>query len=443
MTEKVRTRFAPSPTGYLHVGGARTALYNFLYARRHGGTFILRIEDTDRERSEDRFTQAILDSLSWLGINWDEGPVFQSQRLDRYREAAEKLLASGEAYCDEDPEKGRAVKMRMPRRIIKVPDLVHDEIEFDASLNDDFVIIKSDGFPAYNFACVVDDADLAITHVIRGDEHLSNMPRQLVLYEALGLPAPQFAHIPMILGPDGAKLSKRHGATSVTEYHDKGFLPEALANFVALLGWSPGNDLEIMSIEDMCGLFDLSRARKNASRFDNEKLMWMNGQYLMNLPAERLAADIREYLVRKNVDLAGYDDVWMTRLAEAYRIRIKTLDDLYVAAAYVFADEIEYDPASMKKVLEKEGVLDVLSASRDILAAQDDWASDRLEERFRVFCEETGRALGKVAQPIRVAVTGSTASPPIFETLALLGRDKSLSRIDSVLKRLPTASSPE
>ena len=328
MTDGVRTRFAPSPTGYLHVGGARTALYNYLYARHNGGTFLLRIEDTDQKRSDESMTTAILDSMTWLGIAWDEGPIFQSKRLDLYRQTADELLAEGVAYWDEDPEKGRAIKMRMPKHIIRVPDLIHDIVEFDGSLAEDFVIIKSDGYPSYNFACVIDDTDLGITHVIRGDEHLSNMPRQLVLYEALGYTPPKFAHIPMILGPDGAKLSKRHGATSVGEYRDRGFLPETLVNFVALLGWSPGNDLEIMTIAQMVELFSIDRCRPVSSRFDNDKLLWMNGQYIMGLPVERLADEMRDYLAQRGVDVAGKDADWMKHLALAFRERIKTLEEL-------------------------------------------------------------------------------------------------------------------
>lgn len=436
MTQGVRTRFAPSPTGFLHVGGARTALYNFLFARQNGGKFLLRIEDTDLQRNEDRFVQTILESMTWLGMDWDEGPYYQSQRLAGYRAAADELLAEGVAYWEEDPEKGRAIKMRMPRTgTIKVPDLIHEVVEFDASLLEDFVIIKSDGYPSYNFACVVDDTELGITHVIRGDEHLSNMPRQLVLYDAMGFTPPKFAHIPMILGPDGAKLSKRHGATSVTEYREKGFLPEALINFVALLGWSPGGDLEIMSIVDMVEKFDIARVRKVSSRFDNDKLLWMNGQYFMMLPIERLAREMRDYLASRDVDLSGRDEAWMGLFASAYRERIKTLEELLAASRFLFTDTVEYDPAAVKKVLDKEGARDTLAAVRDVLAAENDWQPARLEEAFKAFCEKNGLPMGKVAQPIRVAVTGSNVSPPIFETLALMGREKALARIDETLKK--------
>jgi len=442
MTYHVRTRFAPAPTGYLHVGGARTALYNYLYARRNGGVFILRIEDTDQERSSEESTQAILDSLAWLGITWDEGPFHQSRRLEGYRAAADKLLASGHAYYEEDADKRRAIKMRMPEGVIKVPDLIHDQVEFDASLGDDFVIVKSDGFPTYNFACVVDDADLGITHVIRGDEHLSNMPRQLALYEALGLAPPKFAHIPMILGQDGAKLSKRHGATSVTEYRDRGFLPEALVNFVALLGWSPGNDLEIMSLADMCAKFDIDRVRKVSSRFDNEKLLWMNGQYLMNLPVDLLAARMRQYLTARNVDLSRYGDEWMKRFALAYRERAKTFEELRTSSKFLFSDAAEYDAAAVSKVLGKEGAIQTLRGVRDVLAGESEWLPERLEAAFREFCAAKGLALGKAAQPVRVAVTGTNVSPPLFETLVLLGRERSLSRIDGVLAKYGPAGEP-
>lgn len=431
----MRTRFAPSPTGFLHVGGARTALYNYLHARATGGEFVLRIEDTDRERSEERYTKAILDSLKWLGIEPDEGPHFQSERLEVYGEAAERLLASGAAYHDDDPEKGRAVKMRMPHGIVRVPDLMHENVQFDTSLEDDFVIVKSDGYPAYNFACVVDDSGMGITHVIRGDEHLSNMPRQMVLYEALGLEPPKFAHIPMILGPDGAKLSKRHGATSVGEYHRHGYLPEALVNFVALLGWSAGDDVEIMSLGEMCEKFDISRIRKVSSQFDNEKLAWMNGQYIMKLPVERLATELAEYLESRGVEVSAFDEAWMRGFAEAYRERMKTLADVVEPSRFFFTESIEYTPKAVKKVLARDGALERLSAMHGILAAETEWTAEKLEACFRSYCEQEAVGLGKVAQPVRVAVTGTTVSPPIFETLTLLGRERALARIEDVLEK--------
>jgi glutamyl-tRNA synthetase len=394
----------------------------------------LRIEDTDRKRSEDAYTDAILDSLSWLGITWDEGPYFQSERLDLYTAASRKLLDSAAAYWDEDPEKGRALKMKMPDEIIEVSDLIHGTVEFDASLADDFVIIKSDGYPSYNFACVVDDVEMGITHVIRGDEHLSNMPRQLTIYRALGLEPPPFAHIPMILGPDGSKLSKRHGAASVGEYRKNGFIPEALVNFVALLGWSPGDDTEIMSLEDMRRRFDLSRVRKVPSQFDNTKLLWMNGQYIMDLPLDRLAAEVRDYLSLKGVDVTGFSDEWMATFIDAYRQRMKTLDDAYAASSFIFGDDLEYDPAVVSKILGRDGAMDTLADVRSVLAAQREWSVDALETALRGYCEEKGLGLGKVAQPVRVAVTGTNVSPPIFEVLVLIGRERALARIDRVLQ---------
>ena len=431
----VRTRFAPSPTGYLHVGGARTALYNYLFARANGGEFVLRIEDTDRERSEDSYTRTIRDSLTWLGIPWDDGPYYQSERRELYRAAAAQLLESGAAYWDEDPEKGRAVKMKMPDRIAKVPDLIHGTVEFDTSLADDFVIIKSDGYPSYNFACVVDDHEMGITHVIRGDEHLSNMPRQLLLYEALEIDQPKFAHIPMILGPDGAKLSKRHGATSVGEYIRRGLLPEALINFIALLGWSPGDDREIMSLEEMAAAFTIDRVRKVPSQLDNEKLQWMNGQYIMSLSDERLAEVMGDFFVMNGVDIAGRSGEWMKHVAVAYRQRMKTLDDGLAASRFIFVDTIPYEPKAVRKVLGKEGASERLADARKILAGEDDWTVENLESRFKEYCEREGVGFGKVAQPLRVAVTGGMVSPPIFETLYLVGRERSLERIDRVLEK--------
>jgi len=435
MSDSVKTRFAPSPTGHLHVGGARTALYNFLFARAEGGTFLLRIEDTDRARSEDRFTDAILENLQWLGIRWDEGPYHQSERMERYREAAERLLEEGKAYQDEDPERGTAVRLRMPDGQIVLDDLIHGRVEFDASLAPDFVILKSDGFPTYNFACVVDDAEMGITHVIRGDDHLSNTPSQLAAYEALRLEPPAFAHIPMILGPDGQRLSKRHGATSVEEYRKRGYVPEALVNFIALLGWSPGDDREIMTLEEMCESFRISRVNRDPSRFDTEKLRWMGGQYIREMPVERLVEDIKTYFADRGEDLSERSAAWLEKFAEAYRIRMKTLEELYEASRYLFEDSLEYDPKAVKKVLGKDGAIDRLRRAREMLAAREEWRSGELEEDFRGFCEREGVGLGKVAQPVRVAVTGSTASPPIFDTLELVGRERALARIDEALSK--------
>ncbi|MDO8140158.1 MAG: glutamate--tRNA ligase family protein, partial [Candidatus Brocadiales bacterium] len=280
MSSNVRVRFAPSPTGYLHIGGARTALFNWLFARHNKGVFILRVEDTDQQRSTEESTKAIFDSMKWLGLDWDEGPYYQSQRLSIYKQYAEKLVEHGKAFYDTDAEGRKAIRFRMQDEITEFNDLIHGAITFDAALIEDFVILKADGFPTYNFACVVDDADMDITHIIRGDDHISNTPKQIALYKAFGFNTPEFAHIPMILGEDGSRLSKRHGATAVTDYRDKGYLSHALVNFLALLGWSPGNDQEIISITEMIEKFTLKRVNKTSAQFNNTKLDWMNGQYI-------------------------------------------------------------------------------------------------------------------------------------------------------------------
>ena len=317
--EEMRVRFAPSPTGLLHIGGARTALYNWLIARHQGGTFILRIEDTDQTRSTQDATDQIIDSLQWMGLDWDEGPIHQSDRLDLYRKNVEELLSAGQAYEDED-ERGRAVRLRVSREEpIRVVDSVHGEVSFERELIEDFVIRKADAFPTYNFACVVDDHDMGITDVVRGDDHISNTPRQLLIYEALGWEPPRFAHVPMILGEDGQRLSKRHGATGVDEYREMGILPEALVNFLALLGWSPGQDREIMTRAEMVEEFDLDRVRRTASQFDTEKLAWMNSQHMQLLEetdlADRIARRLRERFS------AEVDEDVSRRLAAIYRVR--------------------------------------------------------------------------------------------------------------------------
>ena len=318
MTSKVKVRFPPSPTGFLHIGGARTALYNWLFARHHDGEFILRIEDTDQLRSSKEATQTILDSLTWLGLDWDDGPYYQSNRLNIYQEYVDKLLKEGNAFHVDDPEKGRAVRFKIKEGTTDFDDLIHGNISFDTSLIEDFIIQKADGFPSYNFACVVDDGVMEITHVIRGDDHISNTPRQIALYKALGFDIPKFAHIPMILGEDGSRLSKRHGAASVTEYRDKGYLPEAIINFIALLGWSPGNDQEFLTKQEMIEKFSLKRVNKTSARFDNTKLDWMTGQYIMNMPTKSLIKELYPYIEKAGFDTESITDEWLYKLVDLY-----------------------------------------------------------------------------------------------------------------------------
>ncbi|MFA5794608.1 MAG: glutamate--tRNA ligase [Candidatus Brocadiia bacterium] len=431
---KVRVRFAPSPTGYLHIGGARTALYNYLFARHHNGTLVLRIEDTDQVRSTDESMKAIIDSLKWLGIDWDEGPFFQSDRKDIYRQYAQKLLDEGKAVYEEDPAKGKAVVFKMPPGpAIQMNDLIHGIIKFEREFVGNIVLIKSDGFPTYNFACVVDDSEMNITHVIRGDDHVSNTPKQVILYEALGKPVPKFAHIPLIMGEDGSRLSKRHGHTSVGEYMDIGYLPEAMFNFLSLLGWSAGDDVELMSRDDVIKRFTIERVKNKPAQFNSKKLIWMNSHYIKQLPKERLFELSKPYFAKAGYDLTKFKEPELTRLVDLYRERIKVLSEIAVVTEFFFKDKISYQPEAADKFIrpaESKSVLETVSAE---LAKFDKLDHELLEKSLRGICESKGVKFQAIAQPIRVALTGSTISPPIFETMELIGLDKVRIRIKEAL----------
>jgi len=436
MPRDVRVRFAPSPTGSLHVGNVRTALYNWLFARHEGGKFLLRIEDTDRERSTEESLRSILEDLTWLGLDWDEEPVSQSQRLDLYREYARRLQEKDLAYESADAEKGVAIRFRVPEGSTRVDDLVYGPVSFDNATIDDCVIIKSDGFPTYNFACVVDDTETHISHVIRGEGHLSNTPKQVLICQALGLELPAFAHLPMILGPDGSPLSKRHGATSVVEYRARGVLPEALLNFLALLGWSPGENREVLTVEEMVAAFTLDRVSKISSRFDEEKLTWLSAQHIKQAPAEHIVSLAQELIDEQSRALSTEE--WQM-LVDLYRERAKSVSELVARASYVLQDEVTYDADSVAKVLAKDGVADRLRTAADRLAALDSFDETALEQVLRGLAEELGVGLGKVAQPIRVAVTGTAVSPPIFGTLAVVGRERAVERIRYAASELCSA----
>ncbi len=459
----VKTRFAPSPTGHLHIGGARTALFNFLYARHHGGTFLLRIEDTDRERSTEESTRAILDSLRWLGLDWDEGPYFQSERTAIYLEQADRLLREGKAYrcdcppdvveakrrqalaegrkpkydgtcrerTDVDPSKPHVVRFKATREgTTVVHDLLRGEVVYDNSELDDLVLVRTDGTPTYNFTVVVDDALMGITHVIRGDDHLNNTPRQVQLYRALGFPLPAFAHVPMILGPDRKRLSKRHGATSVEAYREAGYLPEALVNFLARMGWSHG-DQEIFTLQELIALFDLDGVSLSAGVFNTEKLLWLNAHYIKACPRDRLIELVRPFLERAGYDTS--DRGKLEALIEAFRPRCKTLAEFAEKATPYFVREIEIDPAAAKKHL-RPSVAPVLRDLLEAFRGVETWSIEALERAFLEVVEEKhGLKIGKAAQPLRVALTGTTVSPGIFETLVLVGREWSLERIERAL----------
>ncbi len=433
MTSKVKVRFPPSPTGFLHIGGARTALYNWLFARHHDGEFILRIEDTDQLRSSKEATQTILDSLTWLGLDWDDGPYYQSNRLNIYQEYVDKLLKEGNAFHVDDPEKGRAVRFKIKEGTTDFDDLIHGNISFDTSLIEDFVIQKADGFPSYNFACVVDDGVMEITHVIRGDDHISNTPRQIALYKALGFDIPKFAHIPMILGEDGTRLSKRHGATSVTEYHERGYLPEAIINFIALLGWSPGDDQEFLTKQEMIEKFSLKRVNKTSARFDNVKLDWMNGKYIMDMPTKSLIEKLYSYIEKAGFDTESISDEWLHKLVELYKERFKTLSDFMTQTSPFFSDKVVYDSVTVEKFFKKDGVSSLLRDAYKRLSEIESFSVEELEACLRAIATEHGIGFGKLAQPIRVAVIGKGASAGIFETLELLGKGKTLKRLDHAI----------
>ena len=462
-----RVRFAPSPTGSLHVGGARTALYNWLFARRHGGTFILRIEDTDVERSRRELTDQILHAMRWLGLDWDEGPFFQSERQELYREAAGRLLASGKAYrAFETPEEldalkkgaegagsafrydGRAraipteesdrraaagekfvLRLRVPDETLVVDDVVQGKTEFPAGALDDFVLVRSDGHPLYHFTVCVDDVAMGITHVIRGADHLPNAPKHVALFRALGAEAPVFAHLGMILGTDGKKLSKRHGAAGVEEFEAQGYLPEALDNFLALLGWSPGDDRERMSLAEMAALFSLERLGPSPSRFDHEKLAWMNGQYLQEIPAERLIVLLKPF------PLPACDTDLLLRAIQLHRSRARTLAELAQSLAIYGADPATFDEGGLRK-FGAPGNAPLVRDLAERLSAAAPFAHAALEEAARALAAEKGLKLGELAQPARLALTGVLASPPLFEMIEVLGRETTERRLLAFADRI-------
>ena len=479
MASDVRVRFAPSPTGKLHIGGARTAIYNWAFARANGGTFILRIDDTDPTRSTDENTQIILRAMRWLGLDWDEGPEVggdfgpyeQTERLDLYKQAAQKLWDEGKAYpcfctkeqldadrkaaqerkdpfqgyqrrCrDLDPEEARrrieagesyVLRIKVPedRGDVVIHDAVHGEVTFDAKELDDFVIFRSDGTPTYNFATVVDDAMMKITHVIRGDDHLSNTPRQVMVYEALGAPVPEFAHISMILGADGKKLSKRHGAASVEEYRDLGYLSDALFNYLALLGWAPDGETTVFSRDEMAEKFTLDHLSKNPSSLDFDKLAWMNNQYVQTMGADAFLEAARPYL-----EQAGYalDERVSTIVKASYplvRERVKLMTDAVPMIKYLLDEEVELDEKSVAKVLQKDGKkakTAILEAAKVLEGCE--WTVEAIEAALRGLLEKLDAKPRFVFQPIRVAVTGNMVSPPLFESIELLDRKVVLDRL--------------
>jgi glutamyl-tRNA synthetase len=467
----VRVRFAPSPTGELHIGGARTALFNYLFARAKKGTFILRIDDTDLERSRAEYTEALLDAMRWLGLEWDEGPYYQSRHLKRYEDEAARLLKEGKAYrCFCTPEKltaGReqahkdgknylypgtcrdltpekieeyceaghnfVVRLRIPDEgSTVVRDLIRGEVRFNHRDLDDFIIMKSNGLPTYNFASVVDDAEMKITDVIRAEEHLSNTPRQQLCLEALGYEQPRYAHVPMILAPDRSKLSKRHGATSVEEFRSSGYLPEALINYMALLGWSPG-EKEILPLSEMIPLFSLERVNKTAAIYDTTKLTWMNGQYLRAVPPERLAAEALPFYTAAGLvepPLGGEEEEYYEKVVKAVSDRVKTLAEMADASTYFYREVDSYDEKGVRKHFRKEGSAALLRRAASLLHTLEPFDLDSVESGYRNLSKELGISAGRLIHPTRLAISGRTMGPGLFDIIVLLGREKTISRLE-------------
>jgi glutamyl-tRNA synthetase len=414
----MRVRFAPSPTGALHIGGARTALYNWLLARGSGGTFVLRIEDTDRERSTPENVEQIIDALTWLELDWDEGPISQADRVGRHREEIERLLAGGHAYEDEG-----AVRLRVPDEgQTVVHDVIRGEIVFEHAAIDDFVIARSDGSPLYNLAVAVDDHDMGITHVVRGADHISNTPRQLMIMKALGADAPTYAHLPLLHGQDGKKLSKRHGAASVQELRDAGYLAEAIRNYLALLGWGFDDTTTFFTTDELVERFSLERVSKGAAVFDEQKLRWMNGQYLRGLSSGALTERLEALTGRSGIGPA----------VEIAQEKMQTLADFEKLCGWLYDKPAGYDEKAWRKTM-KEGAVERLVAAREALADVEPWTQDQVQAALDAVVERLGAKPGQVFQPIRVAITGTTVSPGIYESVTLLGRDQTLERIDRAL----------
>ena len=480
---EVRVRFAPSPTGYLHVGGARTALFNYYFAKKNNGKFILRIEDTDKKRLKEDSISQILSSMKWLGMDWDEGPeiggeygpYFQSERINLYTDEIKKLLNEGKAYycfCTEDDiEKEReeqrknklpyrysgkcshlskeevernlkigkpyVIRIKMPRDgSTEIKDLIRGKVVVDNTQLDDYIIMKSNGIPTYNFACVIDDYAMKISHVIRAEEHLSNTPKQILTYKALGYEVPKFAHLPMILAPDRSKLSKRHGATSVEEFKENGYLPETLVNYLTLLGWSPGGNEEIFSMEETIEKFSLDKVTKTAAIYDTKKLSWMNGQYLTRSDLEYIAKEALPYLVEDG--LIESNDIeekyeYIKRVVDIVREKVKLLPEISDASSYFFKDIDEYEEKGVKKRFTKEGVAEILERGKEALKNAPNFNVDTVEKVYRDLIDELGIKGGDIIHPTRLAISGRTVGPSLFDIISVLGKETCIKRMDKAI----------
>ena len=461
----MKLRFAPSPTGFLHVGGARTAIFNLLHARRYGGTMLLRIEDTDVERSRQHHAEQIISSLQWLGVEWDEGPIYQSDRLQRYRDRAEELVAAGKAYrcyctveeldaersaaervgkqwrysglcrnAEGDSEEPHVIRFAVTPGAIDFHDLIRGDVHFEGDLIDDFVLLRSDRNPTYHLSVVVDDIDMAITHVARGDDHLSNTPKHVLLFRAFDAPVPSFAHLPLILGSDKKRLSKRTGATSAEEYREMGIVPEALFNFLTLLGWSPGENRELFTRDEATQWFDLADVNKAPAVFDPEKLIWMNGQYLMRMTAEQIYPHLLPFLG----DAARPLDELRT-IIDLHKMRARTLRELAEQMAIYFVDDdaIEYDAEAVKKYIKGDDLGKRLSALHETLTSTDPFDVATSEAALRKLAEAEDVSAAKLIHPLRLALTGKGVSPPVFDVAVVLGRERTLKRLRRLIERLP------
>lgn len=421
----VRVRFAPSPTGYLHIGSARTALFNWLYARHNNGAFIIRIEDTDKERSKPEYLEEILASLKWLFMAWNGELTFQSQRFNLYKKYADILIKKELAYLE-----GPAIIFKVEKsKKVAFEDMIRGKVEFSTDDIKDQVLIKSDGTPTYNFACVVDDHEMQITHIIRGDDHISNTPKQVMLYEALGLELPKFAHIPLILSKDGGRMSKRHGATSIFEYKNMGFLPEALVNYLSLMGWAPGNDVEILPLEEIVKLFDVKDVNKTGAIFDMDKLSWMNGQYIKNMEINTLTEKVIDFLKGRNIIQDKFDKMKLIEIVKAYKERTRTLEDFISVYKIFFVDEIEYDEKAVEKYLKKPNSKDIMTKCKSAIEAGGRFDKASIEEYYRKLADELKVKAAELIHPTRVAISGKTVGAGLFDMMELLGREKVLKRL--------------
>lgn len=430
MGTEVRVRFAPSPTGYLHLGSARTALFNWLYARHTGGKLILRIEDTDKERSKKEFLDEIIDDLKWMGLDWDEGPYFQSERVDIYKEAAEGILEKGLAYRE-----GNAIIFKVEKgKLVKLKDLVHGEIQFNTDEIKDQVLIKSDGSPAYNFACVIDDKDMGITHIIRGADHISNTPKQIMFYGALGVTPPLFAHMSLMMGKDGAKLSKRHGGVAVFDYKEEGFLPEALANYLLLLGWSPKGGKEIMTLKEAVGKFEIREINAVQMKFDVDKLKWINGEYIRNKPDEELLVLLKERLSKAGCVVGDIDKNYLLTVIKLYKTRFKTFKEFLSLTECFFKEQYRTDEKAYNKYLRSKETKRAVKQFSEKLKEIKEFKAVNLEKICRDLSEELGIKGAKLIHPTRVAISGLTAGAGLFEMMEVLGKEKVIKRLEKAVR---------